>query len=214
MRAFGWPSASTVASVMAVGSRGSAAVASFSQAAKSRKGSSAAVKSPLVNQLGRSIGAVSDIRGALFLAGAVGSTWRTWRLYSGCGRSRLWRGSAAAAGLWLALSAGGCSLSYQLDSLVGGSDKTDNTNKTETTGSIAAPELPPDGDLNYARAAASEVLKRNEKNASQPWENPKSGARGTVTPIASAYTADGRTCRNFLASYVNGKAEAWLEGSA
>jgi surface antigen len=102
-------------------------------------------------------------------------------------------------------------LSYQLDSLVGGGDKTD---KTETTGSIAAPELPPDGDLNYARAAASEVLKRNEKNASQPWENPRSGARGTVTPIASAYTAEGRTCRNFLASYVNGKAQAWLEGSA
>src|SRR3954449_4530613 len=65
MRAFGWPSASTVASVMAVGSRGSAAAASFSQAAKSRKGSSAAVKSPLVNQLGCSMGAVSDIRGAL-----------------------------------------------------------------------------------------------------------------------------------------------------
>src|SRR3954451_1815021 len=145
MRAFGWPSASTVASVMAVGSRGSAAVASFSQAAKSRKGSSAAVKSPLVNQLGCSIGAVSDIRGALFVCGAVGSTWRTWRLYSGCGRSRLWRGSAAAAGLCLALSAGGCSLSYQLDSLVGGDDKT---SKTKTTGSIAAPELPPDGDLN------------------------------------------------------------------
>jgi hypothetical protein len=50
-----------VASVMAVGSRGSEAVASLSQAANSRKGSSAAVKSPLVNQLGCSIGAVSDI---------------------------------------------------------------------------------------------------------------------------------------------------------
>ena len=142
------------------------------------------------------------------MAGAVGSSWRTWRLYSGCGRSRLWRGLAAAAGLLLALGAGGCSVSYQLDSLVGGSDKT------ETTGSIAAADLPPDGDMIYARAAASEVLKRNEKNASQPWENPKSGARGTVTPIASAYSAEGRTCRNFLASYVNGKAQAWLEGSA
>ncbi len=52
IRAFGAPSASTVASVMAVGSRGSASVASFSQAANNRNGSSAAVKSPLVNQVG------------------------------------------------------------------------------------------------------------------------------------------------------------------
>ena len=54
------------------------------------------------------------------------------------------------------------------------------------------------------RAAASEVLRRGEKDASQPWENPQTGARGTVTPIASAYTQDGQTCRDFLASYVNG----------
>ena len=132
------------------------------------------------------------------------------RLYSGCGRSRLWRGLSAVTAFSLALAVGGCSLSYQLDSFIGGSDKP------ETTGSVATPAvgLPPDGDLAYARAAASELLKRNEKHASLPWENPKSGARGTVTPIASAYTAEGRTCRNFLASYVRGKAETWLEGSA
>ena len=121
----------------------------------------------------------------------------------------------AAAAVISALSAGGCSISSQLDSYFGGSDKA------ETTGSIAlqaAPKqtanLPPDGDLAYARAAASEVLKRNEKDASLPWANPKSGARGTVTPIASAYSQDGQTCRNFLASYVSGSVEAWLEGEA
>ncbi len=139
------------------------------------------------------------------MAGAVGSR----RLYSGCRRLRLWRGLPAGFALALALSAGGCSVSYQLDSFFGG-------DKTETTSSIpqATAGLPPDGDLAYARIAASEVLKRNERNASLPWENPKTGARGTVTPIASAYTQDGQTCRNFLASYVNGKSEAWLEGAA
>ena len=65
-------------------------------------------------------------------------------------------------------------------------------------------ELPPDGDLAYARAAAAEVLSRGDKGASQPWENPPTGARGTVTPIATAYTQDGQTCRDFLASYVSG----------
>jgi hypothetical protein len=114
----------------------------------------------------------------------------------------------------LALASGGCSLSYQLDSFFG-------AGKTETTGSIRPPpgthqtsKLPPAADLAYARAAASEVLRRGEKYASLPWENPETGARGTVTPIATAYTQDGRTCRDFLASYVAGSAQAWLQGEA
>src|SRR4051794_17608319 len=61
MRTLGSPSASTVASDMAVGSRGSPRAASSNQAANSRNGSSAAVKSPVVNQVGCSIGADSDI---------------------------------------------------------------------------------------------------------------------------------------------------------
>ena len=106
-------------------------------------------------------------------------------------------------------------MSGQLDSFFGGGDKTDTTGSiTPPPGTKQTADLPPDGDLAYARAAASEVLRRNEKDASLPWANPKSGARGTVTPIASAYSQDGQTCRNFLASYVNGNAESWLTGEA
>jgi hypothetical protein len=145
------------------------------------------------------------------VAGGVAYRFRPYR---GCVPARLWRGPAAAAVLILALAGGGCSISYQLDSFFGG-------NKTDATGSITPPpgtkevnKLPPDGDLAYARAAVSEVLRRGKKDASLPWENPHSGARGTVTPIATAYTQDGRTCRDFLASYVNGDAEAWMQGEA
>jgi surface antigen len=121
-----------------------------------------------------------------------------------------------AAALTFGLSAGGCSISTgQFDSLFGGADKSD------VTGSIAPPagakgvgELPPDGDLVYARAAASDVLSRGGKDASAPWENPSTGARGTVTPIASAYTQDGQTCRDFLASYVSGSSQSWMQGEA
>ena len=114
-----------------------------------------------------------------------------------------------------ALSAGGCSVSYQLGSYFGGGDKSDITGSIPSLrGTKQANTLPPDGDLAYARAAASEVLQRNEKDASLPWENPHSGARGTVTPLASAYTEGGHTCRNFLASYVQGRNEAWLTGEA
>jgi surface antigen len=108
-------------------------------------------------------------------------------------------------------------MSYQLDSFFGGG----GNNNSDITGSITPPpgtkaavQLPPDGDLAYARAAASEVLRRGKKDASLPWENPRSGARGTVTPIASAYTDDGHTCQNFLASYVSGGNSAWLQGEA
>jgi hypothetical protein len=35
-----------------------------------------------------------------------------------------------------------------------------------------------------------------------------------VTPLAQAYSQEGRTCRDFLASYVNGRSESWLQGAA
>ncbi|HZT27813.1 MAG TPA: RT0821/Lpp0805 family surface protein [Pseudolabrys sp.] len=144
------------------------------------------------------------------MAGAV----KDRRLYSGCAPGRLWHGLGAAAALAVAVALGGCSMSYQLDSFFGGGDNEPTGSITPRPATKQAAELPPDGDLVYARAAAREVLTRNEKDASLPWANPRSGARGTVTPLASAYNQDGQTCRNFLASYVKGADEAWLQGEA
>jgi surface antigen len=70
------------------------------------------------------------------------------------------------------------------------------------------------GDLAIARTAASEVLTKGGTHTSLPWENPKTGARGTVTPLASTYQQDGITCRDFLASYVKNGSESWLQGEA
>jgi surface antigen len=119
----------------------------------------------------------------------------------------------------LAMSVGGCSFSYQLGSLFG---KDDDKPSTATTGTVAPvadsakpmTELPPDVDLAYARAAATEVLAHGEKQEGVHWENPRTGARGMVTPLASSYTLDGLTCRDFLASYVHEGSEAWLQGEA
>ena len=138
------------------------------------------------------------------------------RLYSGCARARLWRALPLAAGLTLALATGGCSINTsRFDSLFGGSDQSDSTASiTPPPGAKGVAGLPPDGDLAYARAAASDVLTRGGKDASAPWENPRTGARGTVTPIASAYTQDGQTCRDFLASYISGSSPSWMQGEA
>ncbi|HEY6861906.1 MAG TPA: RT0821/Lpp0805 family surface protein [Pseudolabrys sp.] len=113
----------------------------------------------------------------------------------------------------LSLCGGGCSLSGQFDSLFG--EKSDNTGSvTPPPGTKEAAQLPPAADLAYVRAAISAVLGRGGKDTSMPWENPGTGTRGTVTPIAASYTQDGQTCRDFLASFVSRSSQAWLQGEA
>nr|WP_244423060.1 RT0821/Lpp0805 family surface protein [Bradyrhizobium sp. ORS 278] len=110
----------------------------------------------------------------------------------------------------IGLSGGGCSMSRPETAFAKMED-------AEVTGSVTSPpeREPTEADLAFARNAASDVLTKGTKDSSQPWQNPQTGARGSVTPIAKAYTAEnGRTCRDFLASYVNGKTERWLQGSA
>jgi len=118
--------------------------------------------------------------------------------------------------LVLGTATGGCS--YRLGGLTGKSEDT-----AERTGSIkptkvaertATGTLPPDADLALTKAAVQDLLTRGGAHTSMPWENPRTGARGTVTPIAAAYTQDGFTCRDFLASYVRDGAESWLQGEA
>jgi surface antigen len=117
-----------------------------------------------------------------------------------------------------ALAVSGCS--YKLASLV-----STNENEPQSTGTVNSPasasldtlsasspqtEL----DLAYARAAVAEVLSRGGKEASVPWRNPQSGARGNVTPLATSYSEAGMACRDFLASYIHGESQDWLEGAA
>jgi len=108
-------------------------------------------------------------------------------------------------------SSGGCSFSRSDGGFFSKADESE-----VVTGSISGPApVPTDSDLTFARTAASDVLTKGDKDSSQPWENPETGARGSVTPLAQAYAdGDGRTCRDFLASYVNGRTESWLQGAA
>jgi surface antigen len=117
----------------------------------------------------------------------------------------------AAATILIGLGAGGCSFSRG-----GGDGAFAKMSDNEVTGSIGdATLVPTEADIAFARNAASDVLTKGDKDSSQPWSNPETGARGSVTPLAQAYAGDdGRTCRDFLASYVNGKTESWLQGAA
>jgi surface antigen len=140
--------------------------------------------------------------------------------YKGRRKARLWRLRAKAIALALTLGAAtsGCSLSYKLDSFMG--KESERHEQAALAPPAVAPKPSPSAaaaaetDLAYAKAAASLVLARGEKDASQPWENPGTGARGTVTALADAYTQDGFQCRDFLASYIREGAESWLQGDA
>jgi surface antigen len=69
-------------------------------------------------------------------------------------------------------------------------------------------------DWAIAKSALREVLGRGEAGSSQPWENPTTRARGTVTPVAAIYEKDGFPCRNFIVSGVHDGHESWYEGTA
>jgi hypothetical protein len=116
--------------------------------------------------------------------------------------------------LALAFALSGCSFSYQLDSVFSKKGDADTTASLRPAAPKPAAEPPAEGDLAIARAVVSEVLTKGGKDTSMPWENPSTGARGTITPLASAYDQDGTTCRDFLASYVKNGNESWLEGAA
>src|ERR1041385_4251797 len=185
---------------MALGSDGSRAVASSSHCPKSLKGSSAAVKSPTVNRFGCSIGAASDMCWSTRMAGPGARRVFRPSLYSGTAGASL----RFAAVLALAGRLGGCAVSNSM--FAKSSSKDEAAAKSayageDVTGSVATPRatpvsatttgLPSETDLVFARMAVVDVLKRGSKEISAPWENPSSGARGTVTPIASAYVKDG-----------------------
>jgi len=126
--------------------------------------------------------------------------------------------------LGLPVSLGGCAVSGSMFSKHGG-DEARAEARDDVTGSVARPPvipasastaaLPPETDLVFARMAIVDVLQRDSKEISTPWENSSSGAHGTVTPIASVYSKDGLSCRNVLASYVRRQgSETWLQGEA
>ncbi|MBV5269656.1 MAG: hypothetical protein JZU55_06800 [Afipia sp.] len=137
-----------------------------------------------------------------------------YRVHEGRGLSPIARLVTAATLVAVGCAAGGCSMGTMF------SKEPKKDDASDVTGSIG-PIIRShddtnltDADLALARNAASDVLTRGQKDVSQPWENPETGARGSVTPLASTYTNEGRTCRDFLASYVRGANEGWLQGEA
>ena len=133
--------------------------------------------------------------------------YKTW---GRVGLSAIGPAGAVMTLILVGVGSGGCSLSRTESAFA----KMGERDSTGALGLLAGGPAPTEGDLAFARNAASDVLTKGDKDSSQPWENPETGARGSVTPLAEVYSSDGRTCRDFLASYVNGRSENWLQGAA
>jgi surface antigen len=118
--------------------------------------------------------------------------------------------------LGVAVATAACS-SIQLDSLISKRDAgaTRSNNRRDQIGlADAADAQVSNADLAYARAAAADVLSRGGKVNSVPWHNPQTGVGGNITLLATSRDRVGVPCRDFLASYVSGASQAWLQGSA
>jgi len=110
--------------------------------------------------------------------------------------------------LSIALPAGACGMPAQF----GFSERKSSITSIEMA-SVKDAEAFSSGDLAVASAATTMLLDHDD-GASGPWENPLTGARGTITPLAAAYRDNGIECRDFLASYVRERAETWMQGEA
>jgi surface antigen len=140
-------------------------------------------------------------------------------LYSGTVALRLCaphRLAVAATMLGIAVAAAACS-SVQRDSLMAKQIKgtTGSTNRPDQIGPAdAAAAHVSNADLADARAPAADVLARGPKVNSVPRRNPQTGVGGNITLLATFRDRVGLSCRDFLASYVSGASQAWLQGSA
>lgn len=132
----------------------------------------------------------------------------------------------------LSFGAGACSMTMELGSFLSDKEKDKDDKPAQTsnakgdprdvTGSLAlqpkSTEKASGGihpvDWKLTTAALGEALGQKDEGVSIPWQNPNTGSRGTVTPVAAAYIKDGFACRNFIASHIGDGRDAWYEGTA
>jgi surface antigen len=108
--------------------------------------------------------------------------------------------------------AGACGMSAKsgLPAVGTSADTNATTDSTDLISALSTGAFA-DDDLIAASMAAATLLAHGKGGR---WENPRSGARGTITPIATAYRDNGAECRDFLVSYVHDRAAAWMQGEA
>lgn len=122
-----------------------------------------------------------------------------------CNRARL---AATTAGLLLSLFVSGCATSIQLPGLV----------DTDATGSIPKAASPLSAaldaeDWRRAKGALAVALDPQGNGAPVDWDNPRSGAKGAITPVGDAYARGNGVCRAFIANLGGSVASPPVQGT-
>jgi hypothetical protein len=120
----------------------------------------------------------------------------------------------AVTALTLVVTLGGCAISTPLGPIFGSPD-----DGGPTTGSIPPREMRfsnmmTDHDWTLARVALDAALAPANAGRAAPWESRASGLKGVITPVATAYADDDRTCQAFVASLTDRNATHWYQGRA
>ncbi|MFN8831812.1 MAG: RT0821/Lpp0805 family surface protein [Labrys sp. (in: a-proteobacteria)] len=108
------------------------------------------------------------------------------------------------------LGLAGCAVSTSLGPLFSKDDITGSIPPSDGRFSTAMT----DADWTAARTAVEQATADPAAGASTTWENPQTGLRGTVTPVANAFASESGTCRAFLATLVSTARTDWYQGRA
>ena len=118
------------------------------------------------------------------------------------------RGIAVALVL-TAPTLGGCAVSFPMSSLLPGGDDVTGSLSKVPFGALLDEE-----DRRRERAALATALDPQGDGSTVPWANPKSGHRGSVTAVGSAYPADSKVCRAFVGDLQTAGAPKTVQGKA
>ena len=123
----------------------------------------------------------------------------------------LWRRTAAVALIGFGLS--GCAISTPLGPIFGTREDAPSTGSITPRDGRFTQQMT-DEDWSRARGALETALATDTAGKPAPWDNPASGLKGTVAPVATAYAAENRTCHAFVASVVESAKTHWYQGRA
>jgi surface antigen len=120
---------------------------------------------------------------------------------------------ACALGLFASgFAVSGCAVSTQLGPIFGVGEDAVVTGAITPRDKRFSSTMTQDDWTRAQAALASALGAEIEKPVS--WDNPQTGLRGTVAPVATAYAADAGTCHAFVASLVEGSDTNWYQGRA
>ena len=103
---------------------------------------------------------------------------------------------------------GGCSLSFPIAPLLPSDEVTGSASP------VPFGQLLDEEDRRREKAALSTALDPQGDGSTVRWENGKSGAKGAITAVGRAYTADGKVCRAFLGDLSRDALHRAVQGTA